>query len=250
MPTATHIDRLRGLALFVAIVWSIALAFLILDTVTYRLIDWGYRSAIISDEYGMPTPSGEAVATCAAHVQNSTAISSTAFTPQQARLVAWKMGTGFGFAVALERAGAIDAAKRQEAVNEISPLSQVLLVPIPIPPPSGPSAGAIPEYGQFIEDDQACTSAFLAHRYGLPVSHLYKLGGLTGFAVVYRTVCPQCGALFVPQVRHHAKEAGLPEESWRPFTQTPPNDESAEGRQQKAMGALQVIDNWLRERAK
>jgi hypothetical protein len=250
MANATRIDRFRSLTLFIAIVWSIALAFLILDTVTYRLIDWGYRSAIISDEYGMPTPSREAVATCAAHVQNSTGASSTAVTSQQARLVAWEMGTGFGFAVALERAGAIDGAKRQEAVNEIAPLAQVLNAPTPIPPPSGPSAGAIPEYGQFIEDDQACTSAFLGHRYGLPVSHLYKLGALTGFAVVYHTVCPQCGALFVPQIRHHAKQAGLPEESWRPFTQTPPNDESAEGRRQKAMAALQVIDNWLRDRAK
>jgi hypothetical protein len=250
MATATRIDWLRRPALFVAIVWSLALAFLILDTVTYRLIDWGYRSALISDEYGMPTPSHEAVATCAARVQNSTATSSTVATPQQARLVAWKMGTGFGFAVALERAGAIDAAKRQEAVNEIGPLGQMLLVPTPIPPPSGPSAGALPEYGQLVEDDEACTSAFLAHRYGPPVSHLYKLGALTGFAVVYRTICPQCGALFIAQVRHHAKEAGLPAESWGPFTQAPPNDESAEVRQQKAMEALQVIGDSLSETAK
>jgi hypothetical protein len=250
MATATRIDRLRGLALFVAVVWLIAVAFLVLDTVTYRLIDWAYRSAIIADEYGMPTPSREAAATCATRVQNSMSVSSTTVTPQQARLVAWKMGTGFGFAIALDRAGAIDAVKRQEAVNEIAPLSQLLLVPTPIPPPSGPSAGALPEYGQLIEDDAACTSAFLAHRYGPPVSHLFKLGALTGFAVVYRTVCPQCGALFVPQVRHHAKEAGLPEESWRPFTQTPPSDESAEIRQQKAMAVLQGIDSSLREAAK
>jgi hypothetical protein len=243
-------SRVRGPILFIGIVWSIAFTFLLLEHGTYRLIDWGYRSATISDQYGMPTPSPQASAQCES-VVDAQANSTTQHQPdpsisRKARLIAWKVGSGFGVAVGLERAGAIDAAQRQESIHAIQPLSQALGVPTPVPPPAGPTTGALPEYGQLVEDDTSCTVALLSHLYGTRVGHIYKLGALTSFAAVYRTVCPQCGALFVSQIRHHGKEAGLSDEASQPFTQIPPSDESAEIRRQKAMAAVQTIEELIK----
>ena len=43
-------------------------------------------------------------------------------------------------------------------------------------------------------------------------------------------------------IRHHAKEAGLPEETWQTFTELPPDDPSAEERQKKAKGLVERIE--------
>jgi hypothetical protein len=96
-----------------------------------------------------------------------------------------------------------------------------------------------------IEDDWSCTASFIDKKYGVRHGHMYKLGTLTSFAVVYRIVCPQCGVLFTPQIRHHATEAGLPEEAWHAFTQLPPDDPSIEERQKKAMEAIRVIEAFI-----
>ena len=136
--------------------------------------------------------------------------------------------------------------QRSESLTMIGPMSQALRVPAPSPPALTSSVTGLPDYGQSIEDDASCTAAFLAHRYGRPVSHLYKLGALTGFAVVYRIVCPQCGVLFVPQIRHHGKAAGLPEEAWQAFSQLPPEDPATEERQKKAMALVDRIETSIK----
>lgn len=76
--------------------------------------------------------------------------------------------------------------------------------------------------------------------------HVCKLGALTSFAVVYRIACPQCGVLFTPQILHHAREAGLPEDVWRPFTEPPPDDPRAEERQKRTMEGIQGIEEFIK----
>ena len=241
-------SRVRGLILFLAIVWSIALAFLLLENGSQELVDWAFRSGSLSADLGMPKASPEAAAKCAASVQTSTGTEQQAMDAnrwRQARLVAWKMGYGLGFAVALGDAGAVDEAQRKESLNGIEPISQTLGVPAPSAPPFARSVTAIPDYGQWIENDASCTAAFLTHRYNPRFGHLYQLGAVIGFAAVYRTVCPQCGVLFVPQIRHHAKEAGLPEEAWKPFTELPPDDPSADERQKKVTVMMEVVERGI-----
>src|SRR3712207_1870720 len=112
----------------------------------------------------MPTPPLRAAAECAATVQG---VASSNHPPtdgvvsRNTRFIAWKVGFGFGFAVGLERAGVIDAAQRQQSIQPIQPLSEALGGPIPALPPPGPTARALPEYGQLVEDDVACTAALL-----------------------------------------------------------------------------------------
>jgi hypothetical protein len=156
------------------------------------------------------------------------------------------MGYAFGFAVGLGQAGAIDEAQRKESLTALDPMSQALSVPAPSPPALTSSVTGLPEYGQLIEDDWSCTASFLDKKYGARIGHIHKLGALTGFAVVYRIVCPQCGVLFTPQIRHHATEAGLPEEAWRAFTQLPPDDPSVEERQKKAMGMAEHVEEVIK----
>lgn len=240
--------RLGAIGLFVAIVWSISAAFLVLEDASHLLLDWGYRSGAIPDKLAMPTPSPEAAVKCATELQASAKSDQSQLETEmkrQVRFMAWRMGYGFGFAVGLERAGAINQTQRKESLDAIEPMSQALRVPAPLPP-FGSASMALPEYGQLIEDDSACTAAFLDHRYGAQVSHLYKLGALTSFAIVYRIACPQCGALFMPQIRHYGKGTGLLEEAWQPFMQLPPDDASAEIRQQKAMALLQSIEDAIK----
>lgn len=240
--------RLASIGLFVAIVWSISVAFIVLEDATHRLLDWGYRSGAIPDKLAMPTPSPEAAAKCATALQASAKSDQGQLETEMKRQVhfmAWRMGYEFGFAVGLERAGFRNQTQRKESLDAIEPMSQALRVPAPLPP-FGSASTALPEYGQLIEDDSACTAAFLDHRHGAQVSHLYKLGALTSFAIVYRIACPQCGALFVPQIRHYGKGTGLPEETWQQFTQFPPDDASAETRQQKAMALLQNMEEVIK----
>lgn len=242
-------SRVRGLLLFLAIVWSIALVFLLLEHGSQELVDWAFRSGTITADLGMPRASAEAAAKCAAAVRTSTGSEQQALDAEslrQARFIAWKMGYAFGFAVGLGQAGAIDEAQRKKSLTALDPMSQALGVPEPSPPAFARSVTAIPDYGQLVEDDPSCTVAFLNHRYNLRLGHLHQLGAVIGFAVVYRIACPQCGVLFTPQIRHHATEAGLPEEAWQGFTGLPPNDPSTEERQEKIMALVQSLEESIK----
>jgi hypothetical protein len=241
-------SRVRGLILFLAIVWSIALVFLLLEHGSQELVDWAFRSGTITADLGMPRASAEAAAKCTAAVRASAGSEQQVLEGEslrQARFIAWKMGYAFGFAIGLGQAGAIDEAQRKESLNALDPMSQSLGVPVPSPPALISSVTGLPEYGQLIEDDWSCTATFLDKRYGARVGHIYKLGALTGFAVVYRIACPQCGVLFTPQIRHHGKEAGLPEEAWQAITELPPDDPSVDERQKKAMALVEQVEQAL-----
>jgi hypothetical protein len=240
--------RIRGLILFLAIVWSIALAFLLLEQGSQELVDWAFRSGSVTADLGMPRASPEAAEKCAAAMQfsnESPRRKPDADAHRQVMVTAWKMGYGFGFAVALGDAGMIDEARREELLNGIAAISQALHVPVPSAAPFARSVTAIPDYGQSIEDDASCTAAFLAKEYGADISHLYKLGAVIGFAVVYRIACPECGTLLVPQIGHHAAAAGLPGDAWQTFTQLPPQESSIEERKKKAMIMVDQIERAL-----
>ena len=155
------------------------------------------------------------------------------------------VGRGLGFAVALGDAGMIDEARRVELLNGTAAITQALRVPAPRAPPLARSVTAIPDYGQLIEDDTSCTAAFLAKEYGTNTSHVYKLGAVIGFAVVYRIACPECGVLFVPQIGRHATDAGLPSDAWQAFTQLPAQEPSMEERQKKALAMVEQIEPSL-----
>jgi hypothetical protein len=237
--------RMRGLFLFLAIVWSIALAFLLLEHGSQELVDWAFRSGTIAADIGMPRASSEAKGKCAAAMQASTGSPRQQLDTDSLRrikVMTWKMGYGFGFAVALGDAEMIDQARRDELLNGIAAISQGLHVPSPSAPPLVRSVTAIPDYGQWIEDDPSCTATFLEHRHGARLSHVYRLGTVIGFAAVYRIACPQCGVLFAPQIRHHATEAGLPDEAWQTFTQLPLEEPSVEERKKKTMAMVEQIE--------
>jgi hypothetical protein len=243
--------RIRGLILFLAIVWSIALAFLLLEQGSQELLDWAFRSGTIAADLGMPRASPKAAEKCAAEVHTlneSPRRKPDADALRQDRVTAWKMGYGFGFAVALGDAGMIDEARREELLNGIATISQALHVPAPTAPPLARSITAIPDYGQLIEDDTSCTAAFLTKEYGTDMNHVYKLGAVIGFAVVYRIACPECGVLFAPQIARHAADAGLPSDAWQAFTQRPAQDSSMEERQKKTMGLVVQIEQHLQPR--
>jgi hypothetical protein len=241
--------HIRGIIRFLAIVWSIALAFMLLEATRFQALDWAFRSGSLSADLGMPRPSADAAARCAALAKTSADAERAALDDEgwrQARFIAWKMGYGFGYAVGLGDAGAIEEAQRGESLKALGPMSQALRVPAPSAPPFARLATAIPDYGQLVEDDQSCTAAFLSRRYDPRLGHLYQAGAVIGFASVYRVLCPQCGALFVSQIRHHASEAGLTNAVWQPFTQPPPEDLAAEERSKKAIGLVERIEEVLK----
>lgn len=251
MSLKTIWPRVRGLILFVAIVWSIALAFLLVEKGSQQLLDWSLRSGLMPAELGMPRASQDHLAACTARLQASgepDTPTKDSGSIRQARLIAWKMGYGFGFTVGLGEAGALTESQRTESLSTIEPISQALHIPAPVPPPFGPSVTALPDYGQLVEDDPSCTAAVLERRYGAPVGHVYRLGAVVGFAVVYRTLCPQCGALYVPQIRHHAREASLPEVLWHPFTQPPPDGLTSDARQAEVLAMARRIEQALEEK--
>jgi hypothetical protein len=236
-------------ATFAMIIIAIAVSFLLLENGTHRLIEWTILNDVIPKDLAMTPQSAQALAHCRSAEEPTHSAPAASLPPAargQAAFMAWKTGFSFGFAVGMANAGLINQAQSAELFLPIRTTSEALRVPSPSPPPFGASATALPDFQHWLEDDQSCTAFELERRYGQSVGHFFKLGAFVGHATIYRAVCPECGALFAPQIQHYGREVRLPIEAWKPYTQKPDGGGSLDDRRQRALKLLETLEAFIK----
>lgn len=213
--------------IFVAIVWSIAGAFLALNIGIPALFYKAVHSRWIPDSLVLPN-----AAKLSAHCpkENESSVKLDDAKLREVRYAAWQMGFELGYVTALANIGRLDVARRSESIEWLPNIARALNVPVPLLPEIGQSANALHEFAVHIETDPQCTAVGLSQHYGENERAIYKLSAYIGHSAASRIAVPEYGALFVPNIRHHAKSANVPEKLLQPLLQDsmggkPPGEE-------------------------
>jgi len=233
---------------FVAITWSIAGGFLLLQVGLPELVDFAVRKGFIPDSLTMQRPRGEGV-NCAPAVERARGTATDPRVAAQARFFVWRMGfhTGFAAGIASATAGSkspVDPAPLlAEQPRQIAGL-------IGVDPPTLPAiqhaANALSEFQTFVAQGANCVAPQLAAKYSPRDAALFKYALIVGHAAVYRINAPTLDPLFVPEVRVYGKEAQIPAELSQPFVDTSLNALPGDGPQQKVQSALGRIEEFLK----
>jgi len=231
-------QRLRGVAIFVAIVWAIAASFIAFDLLAVAGGGW-----VGAFDLALP-----------AAVQRSTVCNvadETKTGSPETQAAAWLLGIQAGF---LARTAAtsedlqgdrLRAATRQiaaEARSAAEQLSARLQVPVPETYVPVNIVNAIVEFGQFIETSPYPTPEALAAAYGRRTCEIYKLGAYSGYSLLVRipgTVNP-----YEVEIRHYARRLNIPDSMWQPIVA--PVDETVPNRVTAQVSELAKYFNTLR----
>jgi hypothetical protein len=238
---------LRGM-LFLAIVWSIAGAFLTLEVGIPWLQENALKVGLIPDELVMPgTLRSDGAAPCAdAGAESGGARTSAPIdrsTLHQARYLTWRLGRDLGFAVAV--AGAASDEQIQSLQRGLTTLAQAIEVPAPLPPKIHHLANALHEFEVYLEQDPQCVAVRLTSKYEPSFGYLYKFGAVIGHSIPFRI--NNIGAVFEPQIRRYGQLAGIPEALWLPMTQDWPDNPNRADAQQKTYSILTRLDQHFKE---
>jgi hypothetical protein len=209
----------RGL-LFVAIVWSIAGAFQLLLNGGPWLLDRAVKSEWISDTLVTPRPVQPT--DCFAAIQDLPRDAPDALAMIRARMTAYELGFSLGLAAGGRNAGTAGQAVLVQMEEARSRLAAELGVATPALPPVERLANALHEFEVYVTADPQCIGARLAKRYSERHDALFRFGAFAGHSLIYRSLAPELGVIFVPDLRQYGKAAGLPEEAWRPLTESTP----------------------------
>jgi hypothetical protein len=230
----------------VAIVWSVAGAFQLLLYGAPWLFDravnsgWLPDTAVISRP-ARPTDCSVAVQDVPGGVLDRAALS-------QARVAAYELGLVVGLATGARNAGRADDADRGQLQDARRAFASQLGVPTPEIPTPRRIAEALHEFEVHMAGDPQCIGARLAKRYSDQHDALYRFGAFAGHSAVYRSAAPQLGVLFVADLRHYGKAAGLPEDAWRPLIEASSATPRAQA-QAEARAALNRVGALLRAQA-
>jgi hypothetical protein len=228
--------------LFVAIVWSIAGAFQLLFYGGPWLVDRAIRSGWIADSLVTPRP--VQATDCSAAVREIPQPGPDAAPPARTRVAAYQLGFNLGVAAGGRNAGTAGTAALEQMERARAQLASELGIPTPELPPVRRLADALHEFEVHITADRQCIGARLAKRYSDRHDALYRFGAFAGHSVMYRTLAPEVGAVFVPDLREFGKAAGLPQEAWRPLIDVASGVSGAQA-QAQALAAAQRIEGFL-----
>ena len=203
----------RGLR-FVAIVWSIAGAFLVLHFGLPELFSRLLMAGWMPVELALPERGALPVATHCGELHVSPAPDPAA--TAQARAGAWKLGQELGFAASMANLG-YSRDKLAPALDSVAARAGALGVPAPQLPEIRSFAYAIVEFGEFVRADPRCVASALERRFGEAAAHQYRFGLLVGYVAPVRA--KQLGVPFPAEIAHYGRLAGVPEPLWRPLTQ-------------------------------
>jgi hypothetical protein len=241
-------SRVGRLVSFVAITWSIAGGFLLLQVGLPELIDFAAKKGFIPDSLLLQPPRAAGV-DCAPAIQRARASVVDPQVAAQARFLVWRMGfhTGFAAGIASATAGSpspVDPAPRlAEQPHQIAGL-------VGVDPPTLPAiqhaANALSEFQTFVTQGAGCVAAQLADKYSPREAALFQYGLVVGHAAVYLINAPTIDPLFVPEVRFYGREAQVPAELSQPFIDNTLNSLPGDGPQQKVQFALGRIEEFLK----
>lgn len=209
---APRASRIRKVALFLGIVWSIGGAFLFLLVslawVTARLSDVQPQSAVLS-------PSSAAVAHCQ-EVVKALPMPSPGLNARHGTMYqAWRAGYLLGQRDARVTLGQAPPDEIAKMAQESHAIAQALEIPdLPLPK-SGPTLTGLSEFTNSLAADPQCIGAALESRHSRRHSELFRFGAVVGFAAVQRLFVDSTG--LDPEIQTYGSAAEVPPELWRPL---------------------------------
>ena len=225
-----RMGRIRRVLVFVAVVWTIAGAFLALRSGALAIFDFAFRSGWISAGMALPKASNNASGRCAAILGAIPNPARDHTADKTSRYLAWQLGYRLGFAAGMVNS---EVASRDSAANslqELRAIARALTVPDVALPEAGRAAYALREFGLFLENDPQCVATALEIRHSPRHAALFKFGAAVGHATVFRMLTPQLGPVFEPQIMNYGSAAQVGAELWKPFLErsipVPPGSDS------------------------
>ncbi|MGH8717584.1 MAG: hypothetical protein ACREV0_01365 [Burkholderiales bacterium] len=215
--------------------WSIAAAFLALNIGIPALFDQAVQSRWIPDSLVLPN-AAKLSAHCPSENEPRTKLSDARL--REVRYAAWRLGFEVGVVAGLAAMGRLNAATQSQSSEWLTNIARNLNVPAPLPPEIGQSANALHEFAVHIETDPQCTAATLSQHYGEGERAIYKLSAYIGHSASSRIAVPESGAHFVPNIRHHAQSANVPERLLQPLLQDSVGGKTAEEEMRTAVNRL------------
>ena len=233
---------------FVAITWSIAGGFLLLQEGLPTLADFANRLGVIPDSLVVPA-SQPATSDCAAAVQRARASTTDPGVTAQARFLVWRMGfhTGFAAGIANATAGSTAAVDPGPLLaQQPRQIAQLLGVDAPTLPPTQHTANALTEFSTFVAQDPRCVATQLADKYSPREAALYKFALIVGHAAVYRIALSGAAPRFVPEIRLYGKQAEIPLELLQPFVDNTLDSLPGSGPEHKVQFAVGRLEEHLK----
>lgn len=228
----------------VAIIWSIAGAFVALEIGLPALLGRAVQAGAVSD--GMVIPGGlstESPAHCKPGGSPRPDAPPAPSALGEARYLAWRLGEQVGWSAGLANVGRSDEASAR-SLAEWQARAGEMGIPAPLVPPIRHAAKALGEFEAHIESDPQCTAARLSQTYGKPYGSTFKLGAYVGYATVFRMTLPEA-AVFAPNIRHHGTGAGVPRELLEPLLQDALDDVPGVETHEKLSTILDRLDEYF-----
>ncbi len=101
------------------------------------------------------------------------------------------------------------------------------------------------EFSDNLAQDRQCIFRDLSQRFGPHEAVLFKLGAVIGYAHVLRIRLPELGAVFGPEIRAYAEQAGLPNAVWSPLIQASLEAFDGSNPQERVSKLVAQIDNYI-----
>lgn len=241
-------SRARRLVSFLAITWSIAGGFLLLQVGLPELVDLAVRTGLIPDSLTMQPPRAAGV-DCAPAIQRARAAVVDPRVAAQARFLVWRMGFHTGFAAGMVSASVGSTSPVNPApllAEQPHQIATLLGVDSPTLPAIQHAATALSEFQSFVAQGAGCVAPQLADKYSPRQAALYRYGLIVGHAAIYRINAPMLDPLFVPDLRVYGNEAEVPTELSQPFVDNTLDSLPGDGRQQKVQFAVNRIEGFLK----
>jgi hypothetical protein len=215
--------RLKRAVAFVAIVWAVSATFIAFQAIA--LIGTGIALGnpdLLGDLFLPPVISRSTI--CAEQPAGAVAPRNPA-----ALADAWSLGLAFGREAILRQQ---EIFTNPQALAELRADVEQSADKIGVPPPETfvprQIANAHREFVAFLEGDSRQTARALAKGDSSRACHLYKLGAAWSYSEVALLILPNERNVLALEIHHYARQAGLPDELWRPMIEPQPSVSRAE----------------------
>lgn len=194
---------LRGVLLFVGVVWSIAGAFLVLETGLQSL------ASGLGGSFAMGSRARTGNEHCREFVKTLTPPVPGQGTDRGMAHAAWLLGLQLGYADGMYATGIVAREAAQRRIEGSRPISSRLSVPPLVLPVERHEVTRLPDFTTFVANDPPCIAASLEYRFSARHAALYRLGAVVGFATVFRRA-PEFRDVLQPEIRIYGTAAGIP----------------------------------------
>jgi hypothetical protein len=235
----------RGL-LFLAVVWSVAGAFVGLHLGAPNLLHLLVREGWIDAQRVMPDYAEVRTAKACPSDEAAGAADTAMADPverRQVRYAIWRLGQEFGFAAAMAASGT-RIEELAPFFQEVRSIAAALALPAPTLPTTWRPSSAASEFVLHLETDPDCVVGRLTARFGADQADLYKLSVLIGYATPYAAA--GAGGIVTPYLLLYGPRAGVPEHLWSPLMRDALPGETGAGSADQAMAIVDRLDDYLR----